>query len=85
MPVLQASAYRTKKPSRSSGFTNVLNAVFLVSVLSVPCNFELLLFDARIRIGSGFSGCVSHNGSSETFVGDGGVDAASKVTRFCVR
>jgi hypothetical protein len=85
MPVLQASAYRTKKPSSSSGFTTVLNTILLISSLSVPAFFELLLFVARIRIGSASSGCVSHKGSSATFVGLGGVSVESKVRRFCVR
>jgi hypothetical protein len=85
MPFLQASAYRTKKASSSSGFTTVLNTILLMSSLSVPAFLELLLFDARIRIGRVSSGCVSHNGSSATFVGLGGVSAESKVRRFCVR
>lgn len=85
MPVLHASAYRTKKPSSSSGFTIVLRTVLLTFSLSVPAFFELLLLEARIRIGSGFSGCVSHSGSSATLAGLGGAEAESKVRRFCVR
>jgi hypothetical protein len=85
MPVLHASAYRIKKPSNSSGFTTVLNTILLISSLSVPAFLELLLFCARIRIGSGSSGCVSHSGSSATLVGLGGESAESNVRRFCVR
>jgi hypothetical protein len=85
MPVLHASAYRTKKPSSSSGLTTVLNTILSTSFRSVSAFFELLLFDARIRMGSGSSGCVSHSGSSAILVGLGGESPESKVRRFCVR
>ena len=85
IPVLQASAYRTKNPSNSSGFTTVLRMILSTFVRSVPAFFVLLLLDARTRIGSGFSGCVSHSGSSATLVGDGGAELESNVKRFCVR
>lgn len=85
MPVLHASAYRTKKPSNSSGFTTVLKTILLTLSLSVPAFFELLLLEARIRMGSGLSGCVSHNGSSAILAGLGGAEVESKVRRFCVR
>ena len=85
IPVLQASAYRTKNASRSSGATTVLKAIFSMSSLSVPALIELLLFDARMSTGKGWSGCVSHSGSSAILVGVGGVEVESKVRRFCVR
>ncbi|KAF1931565.1 uncharacterized protein M421DRAFT_89859 [Didymella exigua CBS 183.55] len=66
------------------GFTIVLRTIFATCFLSVPAFLSLLLLDARIKTGSGFSGCVSHNGSSVTFVGVAGVDVESNVRRFCV-
>lgn len=85
MPALQASAYLAKNVSRSSGFTTVLKAVLGLFSLSVPSRLSLLLLDARTSTGSAFSGCVSHSGSSAILVGEGGVEAESKTSRFCVR
>jgi hypothetical protein len=85
IPVLQASAYRIKNASRSSGCTTVLRLILGMSSRSVPSIFVLLLFCTRTKTGTGFSGCVSHSGSSATLVGVGGEDVASKVWRFCVR
>jgi hypothetical protein len=77
MPLLQMSAYRTKKPSRASGCTIVLNFVFSPAS---RCSFDLP-FVARIITGSGFEGVISErvfSGSSEDV-------SWSYVRRFCVR
>lgn len=55
MPAFHISAYREKKPARSSGDT-------AVDSLSLPSSLLDLPFEARIRTGSGRGGCRSAKG-----------------------